>query len=85
MNVYVTQPFSHESMAFYECQCFLMFHRNSHRESFQKRKYRSSALKIPACKFTYDKRMARNLSIVQKVYESGVRLSEMRNPDRCIN
>jgi len=55
MNVNVTQPFSHEAAAFYERKYFFMLYRKTHWQSFQKRKYARSVLKISTCKFAYDK------------------------------
>ena len=85
MNVYVTQPFPHEVVAFYECKYFLMLCQNGHRQSFQKRKYGRSVLKVSAREFAYDKRMAGNLSVVEQIDESGVSLPQMRDPHRCVN
>ena len=74
MDVDVTQPFSHEVVGVYERKYFTMLYQTSHRQSFQKRKYDSSVLKISTCKFAYDKWMTGNFSIVEQIHKSGVSL-----------
>ncbi len=77
MNIYITQPFPHEAMTFYEAEDFFMLHVNGHRQSFQKRKDDRPALEISTGKLPYNKWMARDVSIVEEFCKSGVSLPQM--------
>ncbi len=85
MDVNVPQPFPHEAVGFYERKHFSMLYRNSHRQSFQKRKYDRSVLEVSTCELADDKWMAGNFPIVEQVHEPGVSLPKMRDPNRCVD